>query len=295
MKFQVANGEVISATGIAHVSIRMYGFRFNLPIFICDLGDLDCIFGMDAARTAGFIICARTGKIWFNAEELGKPELLIRNSCNAICHLRAVRRLELKPFEKATIEVAYVKRAMSKCWNGSLVHCTTHPNLWSELGTIVMDGVADLSSGSADLGFDNATSNPVVIKPGQIVATAVQIDSVEALPDIEPYDDINIPSSDPIFSSTRQKNEFVYPCITSDELMEKEDDEFELDMYIIEVPISCPRLTPREEGTLIDCVQALYDRACKNLSSSERSKVKEVLVEHNETTFHDPEKPKQTL
>ncbi len=49
----------------------------------------------------------------------------------------------------------------------------------------MMDGVADLSSGSAELDFINVTSNPVIIKPGQIVATAIQIDSVEMLPDIE--------------------------------------------------------------------------------------------------------------
>ncbi len=34
----------------------------------------------------------------------------------------------------------------------------------------------------------------------------------------------------------------------------------------------------------------LYVRASKNLSITESAKVKELLVKHNETTFHDPEK-----
>ncbi len=42
--------------------------------------------------------------------------------------------------------------------------------------------------------------------------------------------------------------------------------------------------------TMLDCVQELYVRARKNLSITERGKMKELLVEHNETTFHDPEK-----
>ncbi len=58
---------------------------------------------------------------------------------------------------------------------------------------IMMDGIVDLRSGSAELDFVNLTSNPVVIKPGQIVATAMKVDSVEMLPDIEPDNDKSIP------------------------------------------------------------------------------------------------------
>ncbi len=35
----------------------------------------------------------------------------------------------------------------------------------------------------------------------------------------------------------------------------------------------------------------LYIRASKNISIEESTKVKELLVEHNKTTLHDPEKP----
>ncbi len=35
----------------------------------------------------------------------------------------------------------------------------THSSLWADLSTIMMDGVADLSSGSAELDFVNATPN----------------------------------------------------------------------------------------------------------------------------------------
>ncbi len=58
MQFQVANGEVLNAIGVAHVSIQMYGYTFKLTIFVCDLGDIDCIFGLDAGKEAGFITCA---------------------------------------------------------------------------------------------------------------------------------------------------------------------------------------------------------------------------------------------
>ncbi len=135
----------------------MYGYTFNLPIFVCDLGEIDCIFGLDAGKEAGFITCARTGRIWFNTNQQDKPKQLSRSNNNAICHLRAVQSIELKPFKATTIEVAYAKRAMSKRWNGSQVHCTPHSSLWADLGTIMMDGIVDLRSGSAELDFINST------------------------------------------------------------------------------------------------------------------------------------------
>ncbi len=144
---------------------------------------------------AGLITCQRTGTLWFNANQREEPKQLSRSYSNAICHLRAVQRVELKPFK--TIEVAYAKRAMSKQWDGSQVLCMTHSNLWADLGAIMVDGVADLSSGSVGLDFVNSTSNPVVIKPGQIVATAIQVDSVEVLPDSEPNDNKSISSPEP--------------------------------------------------------------------------------------------------
>ncbi len=48
------------------------------------------------------------------------------------------------------MKVAYAKRAMSKRWNGSQVHCTTHSSLWADLGMIMMYGIVDLRFGSAD-------------------------------------------------------------------------------------------------------------------------------------------------
>ncbi len=122
MKFQVAKGEVIASMGVAHITISMYGYTFNLPIFVCDMGEIACIFRLDAGSVAGFITCARTGRLWFNAnqrEELSRSD----------CHLRAVQKIELKQFKATTIEVAYAKRAMSKRWNGSQVHCMTHSSL----------------------------------------------------------------------------------------------------------------------------------------------------------------------
>ncbi len=45
----------------------------------------------------------------------------------------------------------------------------THSTLWADLGMIIMDYVANLSSSSAELDFVNATFNPAVIRPGQII------------------------------------------------------------------------------------------------------------------------------
>ncbi len=165
----------------------------------------------------------------------------------------------------------------------------THSSLWADLGAIVMDGVADLSSGPAGLEFVNSTFNPVVIKPSQIVATAIQVDSVEMPPDSEPDYDKSIPSPEPVFSCVKRKDEFLYPCIVSDEAMEAEENVFDLDMDIIEPPLARPQEVPREKGTMLKGVHDLYVRASKKLSVMESANVKELLVEHNNTTFHDPE------
>ncbi len=109
------------------------------------------------------------------------------------------------------------------------------------------------------------------------------------LPDSETDDDKSIPSPEPVISSVKRKDEFLYPCIVSDEAMEEEN-EFDLDMDIIEPPLARPQEVPREKGMMLKGVHDLYVRANKNLSVMESAKVKELLVEHNETTFHDPEK-----
>ncbi len=54
---------------------------------------------------------------------------------------------------------------------------------------------------------------------------------------------------------------------------------------IIEPPLARPHKVQREKGT--KCVSDLYIRVSKNLSVKESAKVKELLVELNETTFHD--------
>ncbi len=56
--------------------------------------------------------------------------------------------------------------------------------------------------------------------------------------------------------------------------MDAEEKEFDLDMDIIEPPLSRPQEVPREKGTMLDCVQELYVRASKNISITERAKVK---------------------
>ncbi len=58
MKFQVANGEVLTSIGVANISIQMYGYMLKLPILVCNLGDDDCIFRLGAGKVTGFITCA---------------------------------------------------------------------------------------------------------------------------------------------------------------------------------------------------------------------------------------------
>ncbi len=146
---------------------------------------------------------------------------------------------------------------MSKKWDGSQVLCTTHSNLWADLGAIMMDGVGDLSSSSAGLEFINSTSSTAVIKPGQIVATAIQVDSVDVLPDSEPDDDKSIPSPEPVFSCVKREAEILYPCIMSDEAMDAEEKEFDLDMDIIEPPLARPQEIQKEKGAMLKDVHDL--------------------------------------
>ncbi len=163
----------------------------------------------------------------------------------------------------------------------------THSSLWADLGMIMMDGIVDLRSAFAELDFVNSTSNPVFIKPGQIVVTAIEVDSVEMLPDIESDDGKSIPLAESVFSCVKRKDDFLYPCIVSDEAMDAEEKEFDLDIDIIEPPLARPQEIPREKGMMLKCVHELYIRTSKNLSIKESAKVKELLVEHK-TTFHDP-------
>ncbi len=158
---------------------------------------------------------------------------------------------------------------MSKRWDGSQVHCTTHSSLWADHGMIMMDGVADLSSRSAELDFVNFTSNSIIIKPGQIVVTALHVDSVEMLPESEPDDDKSIPLAEPVFSCVKRKDKFLYHCVMSDEAMDEEEKEFDLDMDIIEPPLARPQELPREKEMMLKCVHELYVRARKNLSIRE--------------------------
>ncbi len=101
------------------------------------------------------------------------------------------------------------------------------------------------------------------------------------LPDIEPDDDKSIPSAESVFSCVEKKDNFLYPFIMSDEVMDAEE-EFDLDMDIIEPPLARPQDIPRQKGTILKCVLDRYVRASTNLSPKESAKVKELLVEHNE-------------
>ncbi len=180
---------------------------------------------------------------------------------------------------------------MSKRWDGPQVHRTTHSSLWADLGMIMKDGLNGLTSNSAQPDFVTSTSNLIVIKPGQIVEMIIQVDSFEMLPNNESDGDKSIPSTQSGFSCVESPNNFWYPSIISDEAMDAEEEEFDLDMDIVEAPLSRPQEILMKKGTMLKYVHDLFVRASKNLSPKKSAKVKELLVEHNDNTFHDPEKP----
>ncbi len=134
----------------------------------------------------------------------------------------------------------------------------------------MMDGIADLSSGSMELDFINSTSYPVIIMPGQIVTAAIQVDFVETLLDSEPDNDKSIPSAESVFSCVERKDNFLYPCIMSDEAIDAEETDFDLDMDKIEPPLSRPQEIPREKGAMLKCLHDLYVRANKKTSLPKR-------------------------
>ncbi len=55
------------------------------------------------------------------------------------------------------------------------------------------------------------------------MATAIEVHSVEMLPDIKPEDDKSLPSAESVFSCVKIKDEFLYPCVMSDEAMVAEE------------------------------------------------------------------------
>ncbi len=117
-------------------------------------------------------------------------------------------------------------------------------SLWADLGAIMMDGIVDLSYGFAKLDFINSTSNLVIIKPGQIVVMAIQVDSVEMLPDIESDHDKSITSNEYVLSCVEKKDNFLYPCIMSDKVMDAEE---EFDGYN-RASLARPQHIQREKG-----------------------------------------------
>ncbi len=60
------------------------------------------------------------------------------------------------------------------------------------------------------------------------------------LPDIEPDGDKSIPSAESVFSYVRKMDDFMYPCIVSEEMMDADEDQFELDMDIVDTLLSRP-------------------------------------------------------
>ncbi len=114
-------------------------------------------------------------------------------------------------------------------------------------------------------------------QPDQIIATSVQIDSVEMLLDIEPDEDKSIPLAESVFTCIKKCENVLYPCIVSDEVMDKEE-EFDLNIEIVEAPLSRPKAIPREKGTMIDCVHDLLVRDSIKLSPKESAKGKKLLI-----------------
>ncbi len=100
--------------------------------------------------------------------------------------------------------------------------------------------------------------------------TVIEDDSVEMLPDNEPDNDNSIPSAESIFSCVERT--FMYPYIISDEAMDGEEKEFDLDMDIIVLPLARPKEIPSEKGTMLSiiCMSGLVKPFCTRESKGER-------------------------
>ncbi len=85
------------------------------------------------------------------------------------------------------------------------------------------------------------------------MVTAIQVNSVEILPEAEPDDDKSIQSTESVFSCDESPDNLLYPCIISDEAMDAEEEEFDLDMDIVEAPLPRPQVILREKGTMLKC------------------------------------------
>ncbi len=185
----------------------MYGYTFNLPIFLSDMGEIDCIFRLNAASVAGFITCAWIARLWFKANQHEQLKQLSRSDCIAICQLRAVQRIELKLFKATTIEVANAKRDMSKTWDGSQVLCTTHSSLWADLAIIMMDRVADLSSSSAELDFSTGHQTLSLSSQVKLWRHPYMFTLLKCCLTVK-----SIPSTESVFSCVKRNDKFLYHC-----------------------------------------------------------------------------------
>ncbi len=58
------------------------------------------------------------------------------------------------------------------------------------------------------------------------------------LPDIEPDGDQSILLAESVFGCGKKTDDFMYPCIVSDEMIDTDEDQFELDMDIVDTPLS---------------------------------------------------------
>ncbi len=78
------------------------------------------------------------------------------------------------------------------------------------------------------------------------MATAIEVDSVEILPDIELDNNKSNPSAQSFFCCDKKMDDFMHPCIVSDKMMDVGNDKFALDIDIVEAPLSRPRIIPKE-------------------------------------------------
>ncbi len=62
--------------------------------------------------------------------------------------------------------------------------------------------------------------------------TKSHLEFVEMLPNIEPDDHKSIPSAEFVLPCVEKKDNFLYPWIISDEAMDTEEEEFDLDMML---------------------------------------------------------------
>ena len=289
--FQFADGRTQHSRGVIHLPVEVYGRSMVLVCFVCDMGDIDCVLGMDAFVKESMITCFRSGRIWIGGDVNSEPNQMVRKTGDRLCYLRAVENIIIDREGSGTVEVGFGKIIPAK-WNNTEILCTTHPELWSEKGTVVFDGVTKLSKGRTEVTLINSTDQILKIKRGQLIAIGSEIDGSTPYDRNVHHEEIPLvlasegASCDDVHSEIKVSAE-----VDTNIELERQADEFEEEMDIINPPLVGDGTTPMGPGGILpEHLEELLNRSCQGLTE-EQQRVAGSLISDYRDDFLDPNTP----